>query len=86
MPFEMECSRVVARLYWRSPPEVRRAFDRAIDDIAAHWTKGTPDLRSTRYPLQLRRYRFSEGVLIYRYEYDEEANPKIKVLTWQPRR
>jgi hypothetical protein len=86
MPFEMECAPAVARMYWRGSPSVRREFDKALDEIAAHWTKGSPDLREEEYPLQSRRFPFSEGVLIYRYEYDEETSPKIIILAWRPHR
>ena len=86
MPFEMECALAVARKYWASSSEVRRAFDDAADRIAADWTEAGPDLRSEQFPLNHRREPFSEGVLVYRYVYQDDATPRIKILAWEPPR
>lgn len=82
MPFKMECRKVVWWRYHNSSAEVRKAFDRAVDDIFRDWMRGSPALNHGS--LNVRRYRFRHGVLTYRYQYDaSDLSTHIEIIAWK---
>ena len=82
MPFKMECTKVIWWRYFNSPPDVRKAFDRAVDDIIEDWMRGSPALDIGS--LNVRRYKFHHGVLTYRYQYDAtDLSTHIQIIDWK---
>jgi hypothetical protein len=84
MPFKMECRRFVWWKYQNSPEDVRKGFDKAVDEIVKDWMRGSADLKEPGASLNLRRYRFEYGVLTYRYTYDvSDASTHIRIIDWK---
>ena len=84
MPFKMECGKFIWWKYQNSPPEVREAFDKAVDEIVEDWMRGRPVLGKAPGSLNLRRHGFGHGVLTYRYTYDvSDASTHIQIIDWK---